>query len=338
MARASPELEAVIRRFLKAIEIGDLETVRALIDSSDQAMVIGSDPEEWFKGPEAVELLKTSIEHRRNYAYDIKRLEAFEEGTVGWVALDVLVLFEPGDAGQTHLKDEPVPLHITAVLVLDQGFWRIIQWHVSVPSPDDPDVVGTELSEAVSEMMRALDEESEVSALTSKLQTNTVSLVFTDIVDSTLRAGETTDEAWSDLITRHLAEIEHIAARNDGFVVKTTGDGAMLAFSSARKAVQAGVELMRSPRTTDSGAPLRLRIGVHTGEAVKTNLDYFGQTVNLAARVMAAAGPDQILVSDLVRNLVGDMPEVEFDAPVTVELKGIPGRHKVHPVLPRIPT
>ena len=76
-------------------------------------------------------------------------------------------------------------------------------------------------------------------------------------------------------------------------------------------------------------------IGVHVGESVKTEVDCFGQAVNEAARVMAAAEPGQILVSDVVRSLVGDLPSIDFDTPLNLELKGLRGTRKVHPVVVR---
>jgi adenylate cyclase len=100
----------------------------------------------------------------------------------------------------------------------------------------------------VTRMIRSLTDESEIHELTSKLQTNTVSIVFTDIVNSTELTQNAGDIAWSDIVTKHLDEVNGIANRGNGVVVKTTGDGAMLAFGSARSAVRAAVDL-RDART-----------------------------------------------------------------------------------------
>jgi adenylate cyclase len=283
-------------------------------------------------GSEAVELLTVSATHSRSYRYDIRHLEAFEAGSIGWAAADTIVEFEPSHANEVQLKSDPIPLRMTAIFTLDQGSWLITFWHASVPARDDPEVVGAELSEAVTAMIRSLADESEISELTSKLQTNTVSLVFTDIVDSTVLTQRAGDVAWSDIVTKHLDEVKRIASHSGGVVVKTTGDGAMLAFGSARSAVRAAAALRDAEDEVGDGEPLHLRIGVHTGEAVKAEADYFGKTVNEAARIMAAAQPDQTLVSEVTRSLVGDLEGVEFDNPITVELKGIPGVKQVHPI------
>lgn len=332
MVERSPEIEAVVRRFLRAFELGDPATVGAVVDRSAHTMILGSDPMERVVGDSAVEYLVASTKYKRDYTYDIAQLDAFEHGSVGWAAVDAVAVF-PFDESKPHLRYDPVPVRISAVLLLDKGMWRIVQWHFSTPVPDDPAVSGAELTEAMSEMVRAFDEAAQVSDLTSRLKTNTVSLVFTDIVDSTVRTGEAGDEAWTTLVTRHFDEIDRIATDNDGVVVKTTGDGAMLAFSSARKAVHAAVELRISAAKLDPDSPLKLRIGVHVGEAVKTEVDYFGQTVNEAARIMSAAEPEQILVSDLVRSLVGEMSGIDFDEPISLELKGIPGRRRAYPII-----
>jgi adenylate cyclase len=328
----SPELQAVMIRLLKAVETRDTETIRAMVAPGDNTMVIGSDPQEWYMGPEAVELLTISPAHSRTYRYNIKHLEAFESGAIGWAAADTIVEFEPSRASEVQLKSDPVPLRMTAVFILDRGSWLVTFWHASVPAPDDPEVVGPELSEAVTRMIRSLTDESEIHELTSKLQTNTVSIVFTDIVNSTELTQNAGDIAWSDIVTKHLDEVNGIANRGNGVVVKTTGDGAMLAFGSARSAVRAAVDLRDARTEAGDGEPLHLRIGVHTGEAVKTEADYFGKTVIEAARIMAAAQPDQALVSEVTRSLVGDLEGIEFDGPITVELKGFPGVKQLHPV------
>ena len=156
-------------------------------------------------------------------------------------------------------------------------------------------------------------------------------MVFTDVVDSTAQSSVVGDETWASVITSHFSEVERLASANGGFLVKTTGDGAMLAFGSARMAVQTAIELERSV-SVDESHPLTLRIGVHVGEAVKTDADYFGQSVNKAARIMAAADPGQILVSDLVRNLVGEVLGVSYGPKISLELKGFPGTQSAYPV------
>ncbi|MBT8216737.1 MAG: adenylate/guanylate cyclase domain-containing protein, partial [Acidimicrobiia bacterium] len=95
------------------------------------------------------------------------------------------------------------------------------------------------------------------------------------------------------MVGSHEADIRRIAGEQGGTVVKFLGDGSMLAFGSARAAVRAAVDVQRACQA----APFAVRIGIHTGEVVRTADDLFGLTVNKAARVAASADGDSIMVS-----------------------------------------
>ena len=80
------------------------------------------------------------------------------------------------------------------------------------------------------------------------------------------------------------------------------------------------------------GEPIRVRIGLHTGEAIKEGEDFFGKTVILAARIACEASGGQILVSSLLKALVESSGEFEFGDGREVELKGLTGTHQVFEV------
>ena len=80
------------------------------------------------------------------------------------------------------------------------------------------------------------------------------------------------------------------------------------------------------------GESVRVRIGLHTGEAIAEEGDFYGRHVNLAARVGAAAMGGEILVSALLKELTGSSGEFEFDEGRDVQLKGLAGTHRVHSV------
>ncbi len=80
------------------------------------------------------------------------------------------------------------------------------------------------------------------------------------------------------------------------------------------------------------GEPIRVRIGLHTGEAIKEGEDFFGKTVILAARIASEAGGGHILVSSLLKALVESSGEFEFGDAEDVELKGLAGVHQVSDV------
>jgi adenylate cyclase len=314
MIEPSPELVSVMRRYLEAFQDRDVPAIRALTDSADHTLIIGSDPREWHKAGRGVDLAAIQIEEMAEFEYVFKRIEAFHRGAVGWAAAEVTARFESGF---------DVDLRFTAVFELQEGVWRVVHWHASIPQEDDPKVIGEKLSGTMTRLLDSIDSASELTDLREQLRTSTVTLVFTDIEDSTLRSNQAGDAEWTETITNHFAAIARIAEDDGGVVVKTLGDGAMLAFGSARSALDAALAIVEAAEAVE-GEPLRLRVGVHTGEAVKTDTDYFGQAVNKAARIAASAEPGQILVSEVVRSLVGEMPAVSFGEPLHLQLKGIP--------------
>jgi class 3 adenylate cyclase len=165
----------------------------------------------------------------------------------------------------------------------------------------------------------------------------TVTIVFTDIVDSTLVLARVGDLAWVEIIRRHNAVLEDVTAAHGGTVVETQGDGSMLAFSSARRAVTCSRAIQHAiDRTfTDLSPPIRIRIGIHTGDAIRESEHFFGSTVHYAARVASQALGGEVLVSNMVRELVGDgNSDVSFLEGREVELKGLAGQHRLYALAP----
>lgn len=322
MVQPSAELGAVFTRLLRAFQEGDENAVRRLMSAGDHTLILGTDPREWFQGGEGVELILVQMRGMPRFEYEVRRLEAFEQGEVGWVAADVT----------SHVTDGPsVGLRMSATFAIEGPGWRLVHLHTSSPSPDDADRIGSELSATMEQILASLEAESEARALRERLKTRTVTLVFTDIEDSTARTAVSGDYDWTRIIGHHFDQVHEIAEASNGVVVKTMGDGAMLAFGTAAEAVRAAIEITRAP-TRSEGEPLAVRVGVHSGEAVRHAEDYFGKTVNKAARIAAAAQPGQILVSEVVRGLVSDTPDLVFDPPVSFELKGLQGSQTLFPV------
>jgi class 3 adenylate cyclase len=158
-----------------------------------------------------------------------------------------------------------------------------------------------------------------------------VTLLFTDIVGSTERAVSLGDMAWHDLLTRHYRAVRDILDRFRGREVSTAGDGFMAAFDGAVRAIQAAVAIR--DRSAADGLPIRA--GVHSGEAEIAGDDLRGVTVHEAARVAAAAGPDEILVSEATRLLASGAP-FTFGARGPYELKGLPGPRTLYAVEPSL--
>jgi adenylate cyclase len=156
----------------------------------------------------------------------------------------------------------------------------------------------------------------------------TMTLVFTDIVDSTVLAESIGDTAWAETVGGHETSIRSLTAGHGGRVIKFLGDGSMLAFESARAAVRAAVDIQRA--TVDG--PFAIRIGIHTGETIRTADDVLGLTVNKAARIASAAGAGQILASSTTRDMVGSLDGVQIGEPQIVSLKGFSDTHQIVPL------
>jgi class 3 adenylate cyclase len=142
-----------------------------------------------------------------------------------------------------------------------------------------------------------------------------VTIVFTDIVDSTAMTQALGDERAQQVVRMHDAIVREALRANFGLEVKHTGDGIMASFTAPERAVAAAIQIQREVvrQAAKSPAPVRLRVGVNTGRAVAENDDLFGSAVQLAARVCRAADGEQILVTDIVRQLSMHAPFVFID-------------------------
>lgn len=161
----------------------------------------------------------------------------------------------------------------------------------------------------------------------------TVTLLFSDIEDSTALNDRLGDKAWVRVLAAHDALVRAAVDKRRGRVVKSAGDGFMVAFRDPVSAVLAARGIQRSlARTLDPRlrlTPVRVRIGVHTGTAISRDGDYFGRNVAMAARVAGLADGGEVLVTEAVREGTADSGDrrMRFEDAGTVELKGLPGEH-----------
>jgi class 3 adenylate cyclase len=156
-----------------------------------------------------------------------------------------------------------------------------------------------------------------------------VAILFSDIEESTALNERIGDRAWVRLIGRHDKMIRRYVKSHQGHVVKSQGDGFMIAFAEPEQAVLCGVDVQRALRRRPNG--IRVRIGIHAGKSVRRGDDLFGRNVAMAARVAAHADGGQTLVSESVRDAVtGD--DIAFDDGRDVELKGFSGQHRLYAV------
>ncbi len=165
----------------------------------------------------------------------------------------------------------------------------------------------------------------------------TVTLFFSDIEDSTPLNDRLGDSTWVKVLAAHDRVLRTQIERYRGQVVKTAGDGFMVAFRDAEAACRAALAIQRDlPRdvTLRRYGPILVRIGIHTGQVVARDGDYFGRNVAMAARVANLALGGEVLASDAVREALDDDAAVVLVERDAVELKGLPGEHVVWELLP----
>ena len=149
-------------------------------------------------------------------------------------------------------------------------------------------------------------------------------LLFTDIVDSTARAAELGDRRWRELLEKHHALVRRQLERHRGREVDTAGDGFLARFDGPARAVRCAAAI----RDAVAGLGLSIRAGLHTGECELARGRVAGIAVHLGARILALAGPGEVLVSATVKDLVAGSGLSFADRGVHT-LKGVPGQWNV---------
>lgn len=164
---------------------------------------------------------------------------------------------------------------------------------------------------------------------------DTFTLLFTDIVGSTVLAERLGDQRWAEVLREHNTLVRDQISHHGGDEIKNQGDGFMVAFRSARRALLAAIAIQRALeayRRDHPEHPLHVRIGVHSGEVVADEGDLHGRNVVLASRISDLAGRDEVLASALTKQLADAGGDLCFGAGRHVALKGLNGEWLVHPV------
>ena len=314
---SSEEIRRVVERWSKAVAEGDHRAALGRLSGHAGILIIGNDPREWWHGDAARAIWQRQLEEIGAFPVVVHEIEAWEEGTVGWASCKETI-----SAAGTSFDGRA-----TYVLHLEHGEWKIVQIHWSIPRSNE-DFLGRALTTTLDELERTLQlEQPDLSAAVAA--DGTVTIVFTDIVDSTVLIARLGDHAWLPLVRQYHAVIQEVTSAHEGTVVETQGDGSMLAFSNARRAVSCAKSIQRrvADQLIDGMPPIRVRIGIHTGDALREADHFFGTTVHYAARVAGHAVGGEILVSRVVRDLVAGGPDFRFLEGREVRLKGIDGLH-----------
>jgi class 3 adenylate cyclase len=144
-------------------------------------------------------------------------------------------------------------------------------------------------------------------------------VLFTDIVDSTVRAAAAGDRQWRSVLDEYDVNVERLLARFDGVLVKNTGDGSLARFASPAQGIRCAKAMVATARNFE----IEIRAGLHAGEIELRGDDIGGLAVHIASRVSALAGPSEVLTTGTVRDLVVGSGIV-FDDRGRHNLKGVP--------------
>ncbi len=313
--RPSPELIAVVRRWNDAVHDKDGAALFNMLSTSEHLRYQGSADGEFWSGSLFRKGFPDHVAEIPEYDWQEHSLEAFECGAIGWANCVATLHFASNQRAMVH--------RFTFILHLEDGVWKMVHCHVSNPIPN-MEKLGIE-HKALDALVAAARE-----GFRQDQREGMASVMFTDIVNSSAIAEMLGDRVWTDAIQKHFELARDAIEAQGGTLVKSLGDGTMSSFPSARTALTAATEIQRRNAERPDEPCLQIRIGIHTGDVIQTDDDFFGTVVNKAARVAAAAAPGEVCVSDATQLLVSGQGDLTFGAPITVKLKGLPGDHTVY--------
>lgn len=311
----SPELEAVARRFFRATSTRDGAAMRNLLSRSTNLRFIGTAPDEIWHGTTLREGIEAHFNEAPAFLIDEEVFgEAYETGDTGWAIFGRRITMDGTQA--------PIDFRFTLIFTLEDGAWKILHRHASVGIPNTQ-THGVE--------HQALDELAASATLADipDIHTDIVTILFTDIADSTALAATLGDAPWVAIVQEHLQMIGDQIQGHGGQMVKSLGDGTMSVFPSAGSALKAAQSIQSTLAGSTVEPHIQVRIGAHTGAVVHAGEDFFGTVVNKAARVATKARPGEIRVSEATRAMVGSANDFEFTGEALISLKGLEGEHRL---------
>jgi class 3 adenylate cyclase len=286
-------------------------------------LATGTDPNEWWTGSGVLEIWAVqNKEFGGVVRFKPGKLTAYAMGNVGWIADDPICFVGNG---------VEVQMRFTAVVTIERGHWRIAHWHASIAQRNE-DVMGVTLTTSIEKLEQSVrDDRPDMRPASAP--DGTVTIAFTDIESSTVLMDRLGDTAFLRLLSWHDGIVRGPAAEHRGFVVKSQGDGFMLAFPSAAAALRAVLVARDRIAAGYEGLPVRIRAGLHAGEAIKHDDDFYGRTVVIAARISALVLGGEILASDLVHALARGLGTFTFGPSRSGALKGLYGTFELFPVV-----
>ena len=320
---SAPELVSLVELMLR--NWGELDA-NALVDTLSHHpgfLAIGTDPDEWWEGFDNVSAVwRVQMQEFDDIGavhFKVKKIVGWKEGTVGWVS-SILQL----TVGETV----DFPMRFTVVVHEEGAYWRIVNWHLSVPVVNE-DLFGSPLTTAVDEILTMV--QGDAPPLSAMASDGSITIVFTDIDGSVALMESLGEQRWLELLGWHNGIIQQQIAVFGGSVVKNQGDGFMLAFPAVGAAAACAVAMQRCLCSAWEGVPVSVRMGAHFGNATAEGGDFFGRTVVVAARIANAAMGGEILVSQAVQEGLGGAFLLEGAR--SLSLKGLAGNHSAFPLI-----
>jgi class 3 adenylate cyclase/pimeloyl-ACP methyl ester carboxylesterase len=226
------------------------------------------------------------------------------------IAAPSLLLYRAGQGEREEVEATAAMIPLARVVELPADHWS--------PYLGDPEP----MAKAIEAFLDGIhDQESDFDRLLA-------TVLFTDIADSTARAAALGDREWREIVERHHTTVRALLTRFRGQEIDTAGDGFFASFDGPARAVRCAQAIVEATERLG----LAVRAGVHTGEVQVIDEKIGGIGVNIGARVGAAAGPSEILVSQTVKDLTAGSGLVFEDAGEH-ELKGVPDRWRLYRVV-----
>ena len=241
-------------------------------------------------------------------------------------------------AGPNHISKESAGRELRQAV--ETGLLQVVKY----PQGEAGFRAGPELLRSVAEGLgqqvnaaQPLTPETIIGSLSVGQTEGTVTIMFTDVEGSTNLLSTRGFTESHEIMKAYEQIIDEKVGEHAGRRIKNLGDGYMVSFGSSRHGVECALDIQREIADYSKLNPqrkIKIRIGINTGEVVEEAGDIFGAAVNVAARVAGKAKGGEILVSDVVRQLVGPVAEIKFDYRGHYKLKGFPDRWRLHEVTP----
>jgi class 3 adenylate cyclase len=303
--------------------------VGAEVSLADRFMTVAQEPDAVEQGFDALEIIAPTVAGDDAFRtwWDLAGNRAASPS----MARAVTKVVTDGDVRDTlaRISAPTLILHRDSSIFVAVGHGRYLAEHIA--GSRYVELPGADVLYWVGDTAPMLDEIEEfITGVRGGFAAERVlsTIVFTDIVGSTERAAALRDDRWRDLLDNHDSIIRHELERFRGREVNTAGDGFVATFTSPSVAIDCADAIVDAVHALG----IEVRVGIHAGEVEMRGADVAGMAVHIGARVVALAGPSEVLVSSTVREIVTGSRRT-FAERGEYELKGVPGRWRLYAVV-----